>query len=812
MRAPSFVWMITAGCVLVTLLAVNSYLTFINTSQLNNDAGWVEHSYQVVNGLDRVISIATEIESAGRGYILTGDEQFREQYSTRLNTVDAQIGEIEKLTADNPEQHARIPELRQRANERMQILTEAVEARRTGGMEAVRPLMGNGRGKIAMDKLLETVGKMEDSERGLLDQRAQRSIQTYWTAIVTEIGAGLVAIAAVLGFLVLLRRFLRARTEAAFVIAEQAERLRTTLASIGDAVITTDTEGGITNMNAVAESLTGWTTIEASGRPLEDVFRIVNEATRDVVENPVVKSLRDGSIVGLANHTVLLTKDGRELPIDDSAAPIRCEEGEIVGCVLVFRDVSDRRREEARTREMHSRLASTLAFGEIGTWEFDLLNNLVVADPNLARIFHLKEGEEGGTRLENLLRSIHPEDIGTVESTIQKAVDNGDRYDLEYRIVGEDNRFRWVMGRGRVERDEQGRAVRLPGVVIDITRSRQAEEDVERLVSVSERERRLFNTALSNTADFIYTFDLEGRFTYINQALLSLLQKMSADAVGKNFFELDYPPELAEKLQSQIQQVIDTGKPVKDETPYTSHKGERQYEYIFVPVFGLGGAVEAVAGSTRDITDRKETEVGLRESEKRLRQLADAMPQIVWTAKPNGTLDYYNWRWYEYVGLSPERIEEARWDIYIHPNDLPRAYEKWTESLATGEPYGIEFRVKNHEGNYRWFLTRALPVRNDSGMIVRWYGSCTDIHEEVERENELRNVAARLSDADRRKNEFLAMLAHELRNPLAPIRNALQIIRLTSSQSGDLHSATTMMDRQVGQLVRLVDDLLDISR
>ncbi len=136
----------------------------------------------------------------------------------------------------------------------------------------------------------------------------------------------------------------------------------------------------------------------------------------------------------------------------------------------------------------------------------------------------------------------------------------------------------------------------------------QHEQDQESLQQLW----RTLDTVLSNTPDFTYIFDLEGRFTYINQALLTLWQKSLEQAVGKNFFELDYPSELAAKLQRQIQEVICTRAPVRDETPFTGPTGiERQYEYIFVPVIGTDGAVQAVAGSTRDITERKRAEQGL---------------------------------------------------------------------------------------------------------------------------------------------------------------------------------------------------------
>src|SRR4030095_6671625 len=136
---------------------------------------------------------------------------------------------------------------------------------------------------------------------------------------------------------------------------QRREFLRVTLASIGDGVITTDTEGRVTYLNEVAQSLTGWTQREARGQTLDTVLRIVNEASRQPVENPTVRALRDGVVVGLANHTVLIRKDGAEHAIDDSAAPIRDEHGRVSGCVLIFRDVTEQRRAE---RDKTSRLSS----------------------------------------------------------------------------------------------------------------------------------------------------------------------------------------------------------------------------------------------------------------------------------------------------------------------------------------------------------------------------------------------------------------------------------------------------------------------
>ncbi len=162
-----------------------------------------------------------------------------------------------------------------------------------------------------------------------------------------------------------------------------------------------------------------------------------------------------------------------------------------------------------------------------------------------------------------------------------------------------------MSARGQVDYDAVGNPVSLPGALIDVTELKLASEALRCLGTENEQQLRKFDAVASSVPDFIYTFDLSGRFTYVNQPLLNLWQKTLAESVGKNFFELDYPTDLASKLQQQIQSVITTRQSLKDETPYTSAFGTRAYEYIFVPLFGADGAVEAVAGTTRDITERK---------------------------------------------------------------------------------------------------------------------------------------------------------------------------------------------------------------
>jgi PAS domain S-box-containing protein len=342
-------------------------------------------------------------------------------------------------------------------------------------------------------------------------------------------------------------------------------------------------------------------------------------------------------------------------------------------------DAIERARVERELETARRRLEAALKAGEIGVFDWDMRTDEVHGDENFERIFGVKLDANGIAPQGVFEPRIHPDDRAARLARVRHSIDTGEPYESEYRIV-DNGVTRWVISRGKVERDSTGKPVRFLGVLLDISARKQVEQDRNDVTADLDRLYRIHESILGSTDDFAYIFDREGRFVYANRRLLTVWAKSLDQIVGKTCRELGYEQWHHDMHMREIAQVIATKQPIRGEVPFTGDSGiSGIYDYIFSPVLGPDGEVEVVVGTTRDVTERKRSEESLREM-------------------------------------------------------------------------------------------------------------------------------------DRQKNAFLAQLAHELRNPLAPIRNAARIFRMKQSAEPDMLWASEVIDRQVDHLTRLIDDLLDVSR
>lgn len=267
--------------------------------------------------------------------------------------------------------------------------------------------------------------------------------------------------------------------------------------------------------------------------------------------------------------------------------------------------------------------------------------------------------------------------------------------------------------------------------------------------------------------------------------------------------------------REQWERAVAARAPCDYEHRLRRHDGEYRYFSVrAVPVFADDGAIREWAGIHTDITQRRLTEQSLRDGERQFRELADAMPQIVWAARPDGRFDYYNRRWYEFTGRPEGMGGDATWADVVHPDDQKEGLERWHSAIASGDAYEIEYRLKRNDGDYRWVLTRALPVRDRAGTITRWFGTCTDIDARKQTEDQLRSSTVMLVQSNRELEDFAAVASHDLQEPLRKIQSFVGYLR--DEQSAGLNAeGRDYLDRihnAATRMTTLVSDLLALSR
>lgn len=389
--------------IVLAILVIDALLVYTSLRTIARSNDRVDQTRQALAEIGRTLTALINAETGQRGYLLTGRETYLEPFRLAERELPQNLDRLRSLTSENDGQGTRAAELSEAVLEKMAELRRTIVLRRDRGMEAALELVLTDSGKQKMDQARRLCAVLEEEEVRLLSGRtaeARSAVRNADASFSITTGTALLLLVAVS---YLNRRERAIRERAADAIRREQAWLFTTLNSIGDAVIATDSEGRIRFMNPVAEQITAWPQSEAADRPVEEVFRIINEYTRQPAENPIAKVIREGVVVGLANHTILISKDGVERPIDDSAAPIKDAEGKVAGVVMVFRDVGEQRR-------IHDALRASEALkGAVLQSAFDCIvtinrqGEIVEFNPAAERTFGYTRAEAVGRSMAELM-------------------------------------------------------------------------------------------------------------------------------------------------------------------------------------------------------------------------------------------------------------------------------------------------------------------------------------------------------------------------------------------------------------------------
>jgi PAS domain S-box-containing protein len=353
-----------AGVGLLIMAVAVVLVAFWTFSQIKEAAEARKHSFLIINHADDVMSALKDAETGMRGYLLTGDEAFLEPYLATRDSISGQLEVLRQLTLIRAA-HKHLEALTPLVDVRLAHISRAIELYRNHDVTAALALVRSGQGKRLMDSIRAEMSGFNQIEEGVLAQHEAEFQSNMRRLLIVIVTTSLLTLLFALSFAYLiyretqhrLKNLVHLETQHLLEIQEDMNKqlqqanvtlqvsegkLAITLNSIGDAVIATDAEGHVTLLNPHAEQLTGWTQAEAIGRPVDEIFRIINQETRQPSTIPVMEALAHGTIHGLANHTILIARTGSECAIDDSCAPIRNRDGQVVGAVMVFRDVTER--------------------------------------------------------------------------------------------------------------------------------------------------------------------------------------------------------------------------------------------------------------------------------------------------------------------------------------------------------------------------------------------------------------------------------------------------------------------------------------
>jgi PAS domain S-box-containing protein len=710
---------------------------------------WVRHTNIVLQRFDKYLSTLLDAETGQRYFIITGKNEYLKSYYQARKKTDIQLTELKYLTRDNLSQQYRLDSISVLNEKKLAELNASMVLREKEGLESAMKAISANIGRATIDVIHKKVIGAQLEEMSLLNQRTKLKEEFSRKFYLFSVFGGLFSLLLLILIFILLKKENRTKRAAEKELRKHEEHLAslvedrtnelqasrqqwiTTLSSIGEAVIATDEKGSITFINPVAENLTGWSQKDAIGQKAEKIFNIINERTSSKVESPIEKVIREGKVVELSNHSLLISKDGKQIPIDNNAAPIKTETGETKGVVLVFRDLSLNRKTEEELRKSERRYSALFSNKINGIAHCRILTD-EKGDPNNYRILQINEAYE---------RIIGVKKADIEDHLVTDVFPDIRNYSLDY--IGIYGKIALENGEAHFEDffEATGQYLSIyayspvPGEFIaiftDVTERKKAEAEVKK-----SEER--FRSTLDHMIEGAQIIDFDWRFIYINDVADQHNRRPKEELLGKHYKDM-WPGIETTPVFGIIRDCMENRVYHSIENEFVFPDGSIGWFDLRIEPIPEGIFILSV-----DISDRKRAEEDLRQSEANFKQLANAIPQLAWMAKAEGYIYWYNDRWYEYTGTTPEQTLGWGWQSVHDPIILPTIMKKWEASLQTGEPFEMVFPLKNRDGVFRDFLTRSIPIKNHEGKVLQWFGTNTDISQIKEAEKKLKEAQEKL--------------------------------------------------------------------
>jgi PAS domain S-box-containing protein len=545
--------------------------------------------------------------------------------------------------------------------------------------------------------------------------------------------------------------------------------------SIG--IFLVDERGDIAFANTSAEKIFGYEQSELEHQPLASLFP--NESINALADERL--NLLDYHHLQIERARELrgLSKQGHEVALKISWSFIRLEGNRFA--VASITDLTASKSIEGVLRKHEEQKELIFSKGLLGDFVWNVERDDLKAHPRLFKLYGAAPitGPVAGDWFRSRQ---HPEDREPTKVELERQLAAGSDLAVEFRVNGDDGVTRWVECRGIAIRDEHGVPIEVRGLNIDITERKLAEIERRESEARALRAEALLRTALeySNTVVWRWHID-EGKLEWWGG--VKQLYGVDASALSSlaGFRQLVLPSDLL-GVQETIAKNLDSGNEIFHEFRIARPDGEIRWITSRAGMLrDSSGKVYAMAGVNFDVTNRKVAEEELKQNERDFRELANVLPQIVFRANAAGEIDYRNKRYFEVSGFSDEEEAKLRWAEVLHPEDRDRLLQVWRDSISSGHPYQDEFRLfDSRHKQYRWFLSRAVPVRDASGTVLRWIGATTDIHDQKTAEERLdREVQSRTSDLRQREEQLKKSLLEKdalLREIHHRVKNNLQIV------------------------------------